>query len=151
MAANDQTQPVGAKGRSGLSGWALGAAVVVLIAFAAFVVFMIHDIESSEVRWTRLAWLFASVEAIAFGAAGALFGTTIQRGRAENAEAEARKNADAAAKGVALASSLIADAPESEAGAARLEALGPEQRTGEEAVARRHATMALNLFPELRQ
>ena len=132
-----------------LSGWALAAALVSLVAFGAFVGFMIAYADVSEVRWTRLAWLFASVEAIAFGAAGALFGSTIQRQRAEKAEEEASKNADAAANGRALASSLLADAPDSPAGAARLEALGTQQRSGEAAVAERHAALARNLFPEL--
>jgi hypothetical protein len=53
-----------------LSGAALMAALVVLVAFGAFVVFLVVEVDASEVRWSRLAWLFASVEAIAFGAAG---------------------------------------------------------------------------------
>jgi hypothetical protein len=149
MAANEQPG-TGAGTTTKLSGWALFAAFVVLVAFALFVVYMIRHVSAQEVKWTRLGWLFASVEAIAFGAAGALFGTTIQRARAENAEAEARKNADAAAKGRALASTLVADAPESPGGAARLEALGSDQRNGEAAVAARHASLARDLFPDLR-
>jgi hypothetical protein len=150
MAANQQAG-AGGDSTTRLSGWALLAAFVVLVAFAVFVVYMIRHVSTDEVKWTRLGWLFASVEAIAFGAAGALFGTSIQRARAENAEAEARKNADAAAKGRALASTLVADAPGSPGGAARLEALGSEQRSGEAAVAARHASVARDLFPELRQ
>lgn len=126
-----------------LSGAALAAAVVVLIAFGAFVVFMLSETGTSELRWTRAAWLFASVEAIAFGAAGALFGSSIQRARAENAEAEARRSAKDAANGRALASVVLADDEKQDGG---LEALGPaDQRTA----ALSHAAVARKLFPGL--
>jgi hypothetical protein len=62
------------------------AAFAVFVAFAAFVVFLIRETDAADVRWTRLACLFTSVEAIAFGAAWAFFGSSIQRARAENAE-----------------------------------------------------------------
>lgn len=126
----------------------LAAAAVVLIAFAGFVVLMVTEVGTSEIRWTRLAWLFASVEAIAFGAAGALFGSSIQRARAENAEADARRNADEAAGGRALASALIADEPEAGGRGGDLETLGPGGEAGA-ALARSHAAMARDLFPDV--
>jgi hypothetical protein len=43
------------------------AALVVLVAFGAFVVFLVVEVNASEVRWSRLARLIVSVEAIAFG------------------------------------------------------------------------------------
>jgi hypothetical protein len=77
----------------------LGMAVLVLVGFAAFVVDLVAQSDTTdEVHWSRLAWVFASVEAIAFGAAGALFGSSIQKDRAENGEANARDNAQGAAK-----------------------------------------------------
>ena len=69
-----------------LGGVALAAALVVLVAFAVLVGVLISQVDTGETRWARLAWVFASVEAIAFGAAGALFGSSIQRQRAERAE-----------------------------------------------------------------
>lgn len=125
----------------------MAAAIAVLLAFAGFVVFMLTEAGTQELRWTRLAWVFASVEAIAFGAAGALFGSSIQRARAENAEAEARRNAGEAANGRALASAVLSDDPEGD-GPAELEALGPAEQRGP-AVARSHATLARDLFPDL--
>ena len=127
----------------------LVAAVVVLLAFAVFVVFLLVELNSSEVRWSRLAWVFASVEAIAFGAAGALFGSSIQRSRAENAEADARANSADAANGRALAVSVANDAPKAQ-GAAGFEAYGPgEQATAAAAIAQRHAELAKSLFPDI--
>jgi len=129
-----------------LSGAALVAAFVVLVVFAAFVVFLIREADAGEVRWARLAWLFASVEAIAFGAAGALFGSSIQRSRAEKAEQAAQENAGDAAKRRALAETLKAEAPDPQ-GAGGLEALGPDQGREASAVAHRHAELARRLFP----
>src|SRR5712691_5068772 len=121
-------QAPGAPRTARLSGAALVAALAVLIAFGVFVVFLVSEVDVSEVKWARLAWMFASVEAIAFGAAGALFGSSIQRSRAEKAEAAAKENADAAANGRALAESLKADDPAEGSGQARLEALGAGQK-----------------------
>lgn len=130
-----------------LSGVALVAALVVLVGFVIFVVFLIVEVDVDEIRWSRLAWIFASVEAIAFGAAGALFGSSIQRARAEKAEGDAKENAEAAANGRALAESLKADEPP-EPGKRRVETLGPGQRQDPAAdVARRHAELARRLFP----
>jgi len=64
---------------------------------------------SSDTQWTRLAYVFGSVEAIAFAAAGALFGVTVQRDRVEKAEQKADKNAQDAANGKALAAINLAD------------------------------------------
>jgi hypothetical protein len=119
--------------------------VVVLVLFGALVGFLLSELNAGEVRWSRLTWLFASVEAIAFGAAGALFGSSIQRSRAENAEAQAREHVEDAARGRALAAAVIADSNGQEGSG--LESLGPEQEaTG----ARKHADIARALFPDLR-
>jgi hypothetical protein len=107
---------------------------------------MLTEVGTEELRWSRLAWVFASVEAIAFGAAGALFGSSIQRARAENAEAEARRNADEAANGRALASAVLSDDPSD--GASGLETLGPGEQSGV-AVAKSHAALARDLFPHV--
>jgi hypothetical protein len=132
-----------------LSGPALVTAFVVLVAFAAFVWYMITQRNVAEITWLRLAWLFSSVEAIAFGAAGALFGSNIQRQRAEKAEAAAERNSDAAANGRALAASIKADDPGTPAARDGLERLGPAGQTGQAAndLAARHAAIARELFP----
>ena len=92
--------------------------VILIFAFGVFVGVMAARADSDEQTWTRLAWLFSSVEAIAFGAAGLLFGSSIQRARAERAEGEAdsarpevQRHATDAANGRALAAALEADAP----------------------------------------
>jgi hypothetical protein len=123
------------------TGVALIAALVALATFAAFTAYMIGQADGeNEVTWTRLAWLFSSVEAIAFGAAGALFGASVQRERAENAEADARVNADAATRGRALAAAVKAEAPEGATRGAPAE--------GDASVAARHARLARELFPD---
>src|SRR6266508_7011272 len=122
-------QVQGAPRTARLSGAALVAALAVPIAFGVFVVFLVIEVDVSEVKWARLAWLFASVEAIAFGAAGALFGSSIQRQRAEKAEADAKENATAAANSRALAEAVKADDPGTPAGRSGLERLGATGQT----------------------
>jgi uncharacterized membrane protein YsdA (DUF1294 family) len=132
-----------------LSAAALVAAFAVLAAFTTFVWYMLTQRNVAETTWARLAWVFSSVEAIAFGAAGALFGSSIQRQRAEKAEAAAERNADSAAKGRALAASIKADDPGTPAGRSGLERLGSTGQAGKavEDLAARHASIARELFP----
>ena len=133
--------------RPQLSRAAVAVAILVLAAFAGFVVFLIGQVGEDETEWARLAWVFASVQAIAFGAAGALFGSSIQRERAEKAEEAARANAQDAANGRALAEAIKAEAPE-EPGIGNLESLGAGQhRDAAASVATRHAELAKRLFP----
>lgn len=133
--------------RPQLSRAAVAVAILVLAAFAGFVVFLIGQVGEDETEWARLAWVFASVQAIAFGAAGALFGSSIQRERAEKAEDAARANAQDAANGRALAEAIKAEAPE-EPGGGNLESLGAgPHRDVAASVATRHAELAKRLFP----
>ena len=122
------------------------AALVALGALAAFTIYMITEADTgSEVTWSRLAWLFSSVEAIAFAAAGALFGARVHRERAEKAEAEARKSAGDAARGKALAAALKADdAVAAESPATR--GLGDDDE--DMSLRSRHARLAQELFPD---
>jgi hypothetical protein len=124
--------------------------MLVLVAFAGLVAFLIGQVDKDETAWTRLAWIFASVEAIAFGAAGALFGSSIQRERAEKAEDAARTNAQDAANGRALAEAIKAEAPAEPGGGGGgdLESLGAgPQRDAAASIAARHAELAKRLFP----
>jgi hypothetical protein len=101
---------------------------------------------SSEVHWTRLTWLFSTVEAVVFGAAGALFGASVQRQRAETAERRANANERDAISGRALAAATLADGAEAAMSPGE-EAYGPRQPGSD--VATRHAAIARNLFPDI--
>jgi hypothetical protein len=141
-AAADDPAPAGT-GR--LTTPAVIAALLALVALAAFTAYMVAEADTgSEVTWSRLAWLFSSVEAIAFAAAGALFGARVHRERAEKAESEARKYVGEAARGRALAAVLKADEAPSGEGATR--DLGGTDE--EPSVRSRHARLARELFPE---
>jgi uncharacterized membrane protein YsdA (DUF1294 family) len=147
----DQANPPAGNATSSttrLSGIGLWVAIAVLVGFGVFVAFMIGKSSANETTWTRLAWLFASVEAIAFGAAGALFGSSIQRERAEQAEQKADEaneradgNAEDAAKGKALAATLKADAAAAAGGGEAFD-IG----AGGDPTALRHAQLATELF-----
>jgi hypothetical protein len=89
------------------------AGFIVLVGFSIFIYFMIGHIAAEEREWNRLAYLYGSVEAIVFAAAGAIFGTQVQRSQTENAEARAKDseqkadmNADDAVKGKVLSSAV---------------------------------------------
>ena len=107
------TPPVqGKPGQRKLSGLALYVAIAALVAWLVFTVYLLFQVNSDELAWTRIAWVFASVEAIAFAAAGALFGTAVQRenveraeDRATTAEEVAESNRGHATKGRVLAAS----------------------------------------------
>ena len=130
-----------------LRGPALVAALLALVLWASFVVVMVtHADKATEVYWSRLAFLFASVETVAFAAGGAMWGASIQRERAEKAEAAAAANQEDATKGRALATSILADAD-----ASAQDAANPSvQRLGGDFpdVPKRYAAMARRLFPD---
>ncbi len=138
--------------RAPLHGFALWAAGLALILWVVFTTFMIVKAGTgSEVQWTRLAYLFASVQAVAFGAAGALWGTTVNRERAEQAEHRAAANERDASNGRALASSQIVEAGDvvDLTADSALQSLGggPDRAAAE--VLQRHAKQARMLFPDL--
>src|SRR5262249_51908680 len=103
-----------------LSGVATGTALVVLVAWLLFLGFLARHTGATDTEWARLIAILGSLEAVAFGAAGALFGVTIQRQRVQDAKERADKadertteafkkadaNAAAAARGQALASAI---------------------------------------------
>ncbi|QOZ24140.1 hypothetical protein [Bradyrhizobium sp. CCBAU 51753] len=113
-----------ADGRAGLSGAALVAALVVLSAWLLLLAWLAFNTAVEEVAWSRLLVVLGSLEAVTFGAAGALFGTHIQRQRVEDArqraahaeanaskaEEKAASNSDAAIKGKTLATVIKAKA-----------------------------------------
>jgi hypothetical protein len=134
--------------RTGLSGLPMVVAVFAVVVWVAFVVAMLLASDASDTTWTRLTFVFASVEAIAFAAAGALFGVTVQRERVQKAEERAETNARAAANGRALAAVNVADA-EAEAGRDPAgQSFGPGGAP-EGSLGRRHAEVARRLFPDV--
>jgi hypothetical protein len=112
--------PGGTKGspqRLGVT--ATAVAVLAVVLWVVFTLILFFYIDHDELQWTRLTWLFSSVQAIAFAGAGALFGTVVQKDRADKAEqraATAEADADAqresAVKGRALGTVLQARAAE---------------------------------------
>lgn len=140
---------------NGLPKLTQGVAVALLIGFAALVVVLLLQVTVEEVVWTRMAWIFSAVEAVAFAAAGALFGTSVTRQRAEKAENRAdsaeergRQVQQLASNGEALARALTADADALEADQWGM-VEGPEGRQvpWSQVLVRRHAELARELFP----
>jgi hypothetical protein len=87
------------------------------LAFALVVVFLVALVAMYRLRadqyWDRLLYLFGALEALVFAGAGALFGTTVQRGNVEAARqdaevarqdaTEARQDATLAQEGMSAA------------------------------------------------
>ena len=77
-------------------------AVAVLFIFWNLVKTMMGMTKAPELEWNRAAYLFSGVEAIAYAAAGFLFGREVHRQRAEQAEqragSEQRRAAEAEKK-----------------------------------------------------
>jgi len=105
-------------------------AIVLLIAAIALFFFgwltitmLSKTTEQSETSWSRALYLYRGVEALAFAAAGFLFGREVQRRRADEAEGRATHAQEAAlsatARGEALAEAIRAlEAPVAPAGGA---------------------------------
>ncbi len=159
--AEEPTEPTtppiqGKPSQSKLSGLALYVAIAALLAWLVFTVYLLFQVNSDELAWTRIAWVFASVEAIAFAAAGALFGTAVQReneeraeDRATTAEEVAESNRDHATKGRVLAASLQAEAADGDSyrGGAQPMSAGSAGDAADPVV--RHAAMSRSLFGDL--
>jgi hypothetical protein len=65
-------------------------AIVALVCFAGAVGFMFSVVVTDdEKQWARYTYVYAGIEAVAFAAAGFLFGREVHRERAEKAESRA--------------------------------------------------------------
>jgi hypothetical protein len=130
-----------------LSGLALYLAALVLILWAAVVLIMAFAAEgASDVLWARLGSILMTVEAVAFGAASALWGVTIQR--AQRAERASEENAQAAANGRKLAAAVIRDAPGGgDEGSAHADHTPSSMQESPSEALQRHAHLAKELFP----
>jgi hypothetical protein len=138
-----------------LSGIALWVAAFAVVVWVAFSVVLIVRSSADEVTWTRIAWVFGSIEAVAFAAAGALFGTAVQRQnvqkaeqRADTAQKDADSRRDEAMKGRALAAALEADGATAEPDTG-LRAMSPGAGGAEQEIRARHAHLARALFGDL--
>jgi hypothetical protein len=85
---------------------ALAVAVVALAGLGAGVVYLSAQISANQREWARLQYAFGSIEAIAFAAAGWLWGKEVHRQQAASAEARldsahAGENAASLARGEA--------------------------------------------------
>ncbi|HEV2840543.1 MAG TPA: hypothetical protein VGW39_04390 [Chthoniobacterales bacterium] len=104
-------------------------ALAAIVAFGCFVYYMLGQTKMEEKEWTRAVYLFQGVEAVAFAAAGFMFGKEVHRERADKAEKEAKENGKEAAKGKALAEVVKSRAHAHPAKAATFRAIvtSPEQ------------------------
>lgn len=91
-----------------------GVAILVLAAFgflASEVLDLAKETTDEDMRWARVSQIYNSIEAIAFAAAGLLFGTVVQGKRAldaENRAEQAQENEqEAKAKGSELAVKIL--------------------------------------------
>jgi hypothetical protein len=108
----------GGANTSGAAGTASGpiptfVAIAVLIAFCILIIFLLKHLELEQQKWDRAVYILTAVEAIAFAAAGFLFGREVHRAsaaenRAKKAEKKADENATAAEKGRSLARIVLA-------------------------------------------
>jgi hypothetical protein len=99
-------------------------AIALLVIFIATigVMFLLR----ADPNWDRLVYMFGGLEAIVFAAAGALFGTTVQRGAVTTARAEAEQARDDANQAMSEARSSAADAAKGKALAAMIKAADSE-------------------------
>ena len=108
-------------------------AILLLFAYGIFMVYLLKVIETKEPTWSRMMMLFTSLEALAFTAAGYIFGREVHKKRAEVAEADkdkAQKEAEEAKKekqierdkGLSLASMVVGNSGGPSLG--RFQALG---------------------------
>jgi hypothetical protein len=128
-----------------LSGAGTVVAVTALIIWAVFAGILLANAGTKNVDlWAHLTWVFGSIQAIAFTAAGALFGTAVQQDRVKNAETRAASAESAASNGRVLAKILQSEAaPTSGSGS---EGVSPDAD-----VRQRHAALARSLFGDLLQ
>jgi hypothetical protein len=151
------TTPGGSPKLSGAAKWTAILAVAVWIGFS---IFLIARAGTNETEWARIAWVFGSIQAVAFAAAGALFGTSVQQTNVSNAQQQAvsaRKDADqqrdAATKGRMLATVMQAEAAaqpvDGTESPPRIGAPGAAEAESAEQLRQRHAQLSRALFGEI--
>ncbi|MGO8889972.1 MAG: hypothetical protein ACLP8X_36900 [Streptosporangiaceae bacterium] len=157
---NGQAAVGGSPSPAKLGGPALWTAVGALVIWVAFSIVLLFNISKNETEWTRIAWVFGSIQSVAFAAAGALFGTAVQQQnvstaqqQAATAKQDADQQRDAATKGRALAAVMQAEGKAQPAGdAGGLKAMGPAAAAvtdAAEVLRQRHAQVSRSLFGNL--
>lgn len=152
--------PGGSSSSSKLSGPALWVAIFALAVWVAFSIVLLFFVGKNETEWTRIAWVFGSIQSVAFAAVGALFGTAVQQQNVSSAKQEAAtakedadQQRDMAVKGQALAAVVQAEGATPPAGdTSGVERMGPGRAgatESAEAVRQRHAQLAQSLFGNL--
>jgi hypothetical protein len=143
-----------------LTGVALWTAIFAIAIWLGFSIFLVAKAGTNDTEWARIAWVFGSIQAVAFAAAGALFGTSVQQQNVSNAQQQAmsaQKDADQqredATKGRTLAMTLQAEANAPPAGGtAGTRSFGagaPAGGEGAEELRQRHAQLSRALFGDL--
>jgi hypothetical protein len=143
-----------------LTGAALWTAIAAVLVWVGFSAFLIIRAGTSDTEWSRIAWVFGSIQAIAFAAAGALFGTTVQQRnvnnaqrQAESAKKDANQQREDAAKGRALATAIQAEAAIQPAdGPEGQQRMGVSSASGAESTGQlrqRHAQLSRAMFGDL--
>jgi hypothetical protein len=99
-----------------------GVAIGLLAVFVLIIA--VNDVLRGDADWDRMVFVFNGLEAIVFAGAGALFGTTVQRGAVSAARAEAVQARDVAAAARQEAKSSTEEAARDKALAAMNKALG---------------------------
>jgi hypothetical protein len=143
-----------------LSGAALWAAVGAVVVWVAFSVVMLFFVSRNEAEWTRVAWVFGSIQSVAFAAVGALFGTAVQQQnvstaqqQAATAKQDADQQRDAATKGRALAAVMQAEgAATPDSTPSGMKTMGPGAAAAVETadvLRQRHAQVSRSLFGDL--
>jgi hypothetical protein len=97
----------------------------------------------------HFTFVFASVQAIASAAAGALFGNAVQKDRVKSAESRADSAETAASNGRALALILQHEAAPTGAGASAAKQTTPGDAAPADEVRQSHAALARRLFGDL--
>lgn len=146
------TTPARATGDKKLSRTGTVAAAGAVLLWAVFAAILLARAGTKDADvWTHLTFVFASVQGIAFAAAGALFGTAVQQDRVKNAETRATSAENAASYGRTLALILQNEAPPAAASAEALDRITPGDSLPADEVRRRHAALARSLFGDLIQ
>ena len=107
--------PAASGGRAGgnapaLPRFAVGVAVVLLLVYLVFAFLLWRDADLQELTFARRAHILSGLEALAFAAAGALLGTTVQRQVTTKAEKEAETARADSARHAARAEAQARDA-----------------------------------------
>lgn len=103
-------------GNDGAAGGRTLGTIATIVAILLIVVYLVvlfaqwNNVDAAELEWSRRLTLFGGLEALAFAAAGAILGTTVQRQVVKKAEEQASD-----AKELAKAQQQRADANERDA------------------------------------